>query len=336
MAIDTWGNRFGLVLMGAWASAGCGSTPGSADTAVGGRGGAPMASEAAGGASGLGGSALTAGAGGVLITTAGASSIGTDLQSLVAAFCATARACCGSDPFGTLARCEDKIIVDTPLRWVTDGSIALDKTKLSGCVAALKAAIPSCARRPIDAACRGVLAPEKRVGEACDLGYGIYACRADGAASSCIQETSEPTSAVCRKVVHAASGQACDFQCTNAEGCPTSYAALPFGKTYTGCFESDGLRCDLGIESPAVCRPPLARGAVCRLESECHLGDHCTASQVAQGTCQGPMKLGDSCVLSCLGLSCDATSRCVEPLFGSGLGDNSCFPEFPTFSSSIY
>jgi hypothetical protein len=217
---------------------------------------------------------------------------------------------------GSLARCEQSIIIDRPLRWVTDGSLALDESKLGACIAALGSASPSCARGPIDAVCRGVIAPLRRVGEPCLFSHEFYACGADGPVSSCVEETRGSASGVCRKIVHAASGQACTFQCTNADGCPMIYKSTPFGETFIGCFESDGLRCDLGIESPALCLPPLSRGAACRLGSECRLGDECRSEAGAPTTCQAPLPH-------------------EEPRFGSGFGDNSCFPAFPSFYSNL-
>jgi hypothetical protein len=313
------GNRLGWAVFVAWAAVGCGSAAKSTDTSVAGRGGAPTAVEASGGASGRGGSELSAVAGaggGAALGTAGASSISAGLQRLAEAFCTTARACCKSDPMDLLATCEKSIVSGSPLRWVTDGSVALDESKLGGCIAALGSASPSCARGPIDAACRGVIASLGRVGDACLFSHGIYACGADGPGSSCVEETSGSTSGVCRKVVHAASGQACTFECTNADGCPTTYAVTPLGETFTGCFESDGLRCALGVETPALCLPPLTRGAVCRLGSECRLGDECRSEANAQTTCQAPLPHDES-------------------LFGSGFGDNSCFAQFPTFDGNL-
>ena len=319
-------------LFGVAAVLSCGSPPSTADTSAAGRGGESTTVEPSGGVGGgLPGPA--AGAAGALIATGGAPSTATDVQRLAAAFCATARACCASDPMDSLRNCEGQVVGERPLVWVTEGSIALDKTKLSGCIAALQAAIPSCARRPIDAACRGVVTVPKRVGEPCLLSRADYECGADGPGSACVEET-RGTLGVCRKFAHAASGQACNFECTNANGCPTTYVAIPFGETFTGCFESDGLECDLGFESPAICKPPVARGSACQLSSQCAVGDDCRADAGGQQTCQAPLKLGDRCLLTCGGLSCDA-GTCSEPRFGVGFGDNSCFAHFPNFSLNL-
>lgn len=154
----------------------------------------------------------------------------------------------------------------------------------------------------------------KRVGEPCDAADLGFECGGDRHDLTCVQTDGSSTAGICQVIPRAKEGEECLYEYSAAHGRPEFYVNTPAGESFVACFESDGLNCTLGVESPPRCRVGAARGAACQLDSQCKYGDLCRG-ETDRGTCQVAPHVGDACVSGCGDLDCFA-GVCSEPRFG--------------------
>jgi hypothetical protein len=329
------GGNAGAAGRGGGAGTGAGGTAGAAAGSAGTAGSAGSASGAGGGAGEEAG-AGKGGKGGAAGASAGGSGAGrggeggaagepetNPLSPLIDAFCGAARACCliAGQPEGALVACEDQAAAaNTNFALAASGSVEVDPSALSSCVAAFEAAATDCVLTGVLAACRGIFRGTLGEGDPCtdvmecDRSAGPMVCK------KLQQGTPDPDVGVCARPPRGALGDPCASSCEQGEECSTTSSSPDDTFPITLCFEADGLYCPIGESCAAI----VPDGGDCTYHQACGSDGFCSSS------CESLAASGDDCQFNygCAdGLAC-VESRCTPEPFANG---DTCVGHPPSF-----
>jgi hypothetical protein len=281
---------------------------GSGSGEAGGVGGKSAGGSSSGGQEDSGGGGV--GGGGVSGGSAGDDSGAATVAALaptINAFCAAARSCCTKQNLpATLTDCESQFPMNNDMvASLASGAAKLDMNALAKCLAAYEEAATSCDENPVLSACRGVVIGTRAENAACTSGSE---CARDPGPNTCLITEQNGTVGVCKKIPHAAAGEACTFTCRAGEDCTfTTYGAAD--SPLALCFEDDGVYCDY-TGPAAVCKPLVALNSACSSDDECGYTNYC------QSTCKKRGVEGEACAPCISSLTC-VDDECVTPPFAS-------------------